>query len=297
MIAADNISGIGTTGARFRGTTDRASVCDTHFHVLGPFSRFPLPLDSPYRPNEAPAEAYRKVASVLGISRMVVVQPACYGTDNAVTLSAIQTLGADRTRGIALIDDTATDVELRRLHDGGIRAIRINAISDRSVDAKLIKARAAAVAEFGWHIQLHALPAQIVEYEAALKSLPVDVVIDHCGRIDPRAGQNQLPVAAILRLLDTGRVWIKLISYRSLHPDSGKDAMQPFVERFARAAPDKCLWGTDWPHVLTDAPPNTLELLAELYRLIDDEALARRISNSNGCHLYRFDVSKQQIRE
>ena len=115
-------------------------------------------------------------------------------------------------------------------------------------------------------------------------------MIDHCGRIDPRAGQNQLPVAAILRLLDSGRVWIKLISYRSLRPDSGKDEMQPFVQRFARAAPDKCLWGTDWPHVLTDAPPNTLELLAELHRLIGDEALAYRISNSNGRHLYRFDA-------
>jgi len=288
MIIDDNMSGTGTFGARFK--TDRASVCDTHFHILGPFSRFPLPLDPSYRPNEAPAAAYREVASELGISGMVVVQPACYGTDNAVTLDAIQALGANRTRGIALIDDTATQTELRRLHDCGIRGIRINAVSDRSVNANLIKARAEAVAELGWHVQLHALPAQIVEYEGTLRGLPVDVVIDHCGRIDSRAGQNQIPVAAILRLLDTGRVWIKLISYRSLRPDSSKDEMRPFVQRFARAAPKRTLWGTDWPHVLSAIPPNTLELLAELHMLIGDETLARQISCSNANDLYRFDV-------
>ncbi len=270
------------------GARSAAGICDTHFHVFGPYARFPLPRDPFYAPQEATAAAYRQVAERLGIDRMVVVQGGCYGTDNAAMLAAVQMLGRNRACGIAIIDATATVADLRRLHEAGVRGIRLNAISDKRIDADAIRTQAHMIAELGWHIQFHARADQVVQHAALLRALPVDVVIDHCGRIDPREGEDQEPVRAMLDLLATGRCWIKLISYRSL-PAGGKgDEMAPFLRRFAAAAPEHCLWGTDWPHPLMEVAPDTSELLEEFCSVFADEPLRKKIFSENAERLYGF---------
>lgn len=265
-----------------------AAVCDTHFHVFGPYDRFPLPHDASYRPKEATAAAYLDVASRLGIDRMVVVQGGCYGTDNAAMLAAVQSLGPDRACGIAIIDGAASRADLRRLDEGGVRGIRINAISDKAIDADAIRTQANMVADLGWHIQFHARADQIVQHAALLADLPVEVVIDHCGRIDPRDGEDQEAMRAMLDLLETGRGWIKLISYRSLPPGGRGDEMVPFLRRFAAAAPERCLWGTDWPHPLMDHEPDTRTLLDAFVGVFDGEPLRGAILSRNAEQLYRF---------
>jgi predicted TIM-barrel fold metal-dependent hydrolase len=262
-------------------------ICDTHFHVFGPYDRFPLPRHPSYAPQEATAAAYRQVAERLGIDRMVVVQGGCYGTDNAAMLDAVQMLGRDRACGIAIIDGTATVAELHRLHEGGVRGIRLNAISGKRIDADAIRTQANMIAELGWHIQFHARADQIVQHAALLADLPVDVVIDHCGRIDPREGYDQEPVRAMLDLLATGRCWIKLISYRSLPADGKGDEMAPFLRRFAAAAPERCLWGTDWPHPLMDVVPDTQRLFEEFCSVFE-EPLRKKILSENAERLYDF---------
>src|SRR5215207_6086796 len=119
-----------------------SGIYDTHFHVFGPFDRFPLPHDPSYRPKEAPVAAYRDVAGRLGIDRMVVVQGGCYGADNSAMLAAVQSLGLDRASGIAVIDGATSVADLRRLDEGGACGIRINVISDKGIDADAIRARA-----------------------------------------------------------------------------------------------------------------------------------------------------------
>ncbi|MDR6870439.1 putative TIM-barrel fold metal-dependent hydrolase [Bosea sp. BE125] len=218
---------------------------------------------------------------------MVVVQGGCYGTDNAAMLDAVQMLGRDRARGIAIIDATTTVADLHRLDDGGVRGIRLNAISDKRIDGGAIRAQATMIAELGWHIQFHARADQIVEHAALLRDLPVEVVIDHCGRIDPREGEDQEAVRAMLDLLATGRCWIKLISYRSLPAGGEGDEMAPFLRRFAAAAPERCLWGTDWPHPLMEIVPDTQRLFEELCSVFD-EPIRKKIFSENAERLYDF---------
>ncbi len=276
------------SGALERGVADQ--ICDSHFHVFGPYSRFPLGPSASYRPSEATVSAYRQVQRRLGIARMVVVQGGCYGTDNSAMLDAVRSFGADVARGVAVVDRDIDNAALLRLHDGGVRAIRINAISDKSIDERTVKTLAAKISEVGWHIQFHAAPEQISAYEATLGSLPVDVCIDHCGRLDPRAGDNQVAMSSILRLLDRGKCWVKLISYRSAIAGRTRAEMKPLVSKMLNAAPERCVWGTDWPHPLLDDVPDTAELLSDIRAFIDDETLQRSVLCSNPAELYGFEL-------
>lgn len=264
-------------------------ICDTHFHVFGPYDHFPLPAMASYAPNEAPPETYREMAGRLGITRMVVVQGGCYGSDNGAMLDAIRVLGAGRARGIAIVDGSETSAQLHRLDEGGVRGIRINAISDGGIDARVVRARAATAADLGWHVLFHARPEQVVAHAALLRDLPVDVVIDHCGRIDPRLGEDQPAIRAMLDLLASGRGWIKLIGYRCVPPGGDGREIRPLMRKLAAAAPERCLWGTDWPHPLMDAVPETADLLVEFNRTFDDETLRGQILRSNAGALYDFD--------
>lgn len=169
-----------------------------------------------------------------------------------------------------------------------MRGIRINAISDTGIDAQMICDRATTAADLGWHIQFHCRPDQLVAHAALLRGLPVDVVIDHCARIDPREGQDQPAMRAMLDLLESGRGWVKLIAYRCTPPGGDGTELRPVLRRLAQAAPERCLWGTDWPHPLIDIVPETDELLAEFRRTIDDETLRRCILRGNAEPLHGF---------
>lgn len=272
------------------GRGDADQVCDSHFHVFGPYSRFPLGPSASYRPSEATAAAYRRVQRRLGIARMVVVQGGCYGTDNSAMLDAVRDFGVDVARGVAVVDRDIDSAALLRLHDGGVRAIRVNAISDRSIDGQTVRTLAAKIAEVGWHIQLHAVPEQISAYETTLGDLPVDVCIDHCGRMDPRSGVNQVAMSSILRLLNRGRCWVKLISYRSAIAGRTRTEMKPIVSKILNAAPERCVWGTDWPHPLLDDVPDTAELLSDIRVFIGDETLQKLVLCGNPAKLYGFGL-------
>lgn len=267
---------------------DEYAMCDSHVHIFGPFNEFPLRENATYVPDEATVADYGRVADALRIRRVVIVQGGCYGTDNAVTINAVSELGANRARAISIIDDSFTQTKLQTMHDAGVRGIRLNLISDRSIDSRAFITRVHQVASLGWHIQLHATSGQIADLANLIRTLPLNVVIDHCGYLDPRFGADQPECKVILDLLQTGNVWIKLTSYRAEAFQGRSLSMEAIVALLANAATERCLWGTDWPHPLMPEKPRTADLLSEFKSWVS-RAAARRILLANPQMLYGFE--------
>lgn len=218
-----------------------AGSCDCHFHVFGPYDRFPLDAGRPYTPPEASVEHYADTAAVLGLERRVIVTASVSGTDNAVTMDAVGRLGRARSRAIVVVDDAS---DLEALAAGGAVGVRFNAVSGNGASLDALEALARRIAPLGWHVQVftHDLPA----LADRLAALPVPVVLDHMGGAQAAEGPDGPAMRALLRLLEGGNAWVKLSGYRSAPaPYAGVDAL---AKRLLAAAPERCVWGTDWPH-------------------------------------------------
>jgi predicted TIM-barrel fold metal-dependent hydrolase len=230
------------------------------------------------------------MADTLGISRTVVVQPSVYGTHNGCTREAVTQLG-ENGRGVAVVDDETTAAELRRLDNAGFCGARFNLVTGGGVALDKLETVAARLADLGWHLQTFISAGVLDEISDRLAGLPVEVVVDHLGGPDPSLGTGQPGFQALLRLLDNGRTWVKMSgAYRV---DSGT-APWPLADAFAGAlidaAPDRMVWGTDWPHPHLSGPmPNDGDLLDRLHVWTDgDETLWRKILVDNPARLYGF---------
>ena len=165
--------------------------CDTHFHVFGPPETFPFVSTHEYTPPAAPLEHYLKMTEVIGIQRGVVVQPSVHGLDNAATLDAIAKSGG-RFRGVARIDDSTPRSDLQKLHDGGVRGVRFNLLDrPRGNVSSTFSIAAWNVVEFGWSVDFHIDPKNLLAQEKRIRSMPVPVVIDHIARVKPAEGLDQ----------------------------------------------------------------------------------------------------------
>nr|WP_294505826.1 amidohydrolase family protein [uncultured Rhodopila sp.] len=261
---------------------------DCHFHIFGPFDRFPMSPGRHYTPPEALVRRYLRVAETIGIERMVVVQASIYGTDNAVTLDAISQFGQHRARGVAVIDDGFDAAALTRLHDQGIRGVRFNMVSGNGTPEDQLEALARRVAPLGWHIQIYADGAKMLEIGELLARLPVEVVIDHCGGVKAARGVAHPQFQALLRLLDTGRAWMKVCSYRASSDGPPWADVQANVKALVAAAPDRCVWGTDWPHSQMDPAPEAGLLLDQFVAWVPETEARQKILVDNPARLYGF---------
>ena len=158
---------------------------------------------------------YLAMADTVGIGRMVVVQASVYGTQNEVTLDAVRQLGLERARAVVVIDDSFDDAALRRMHERGARGVRFNMVSGNGTPEEQLGALARRLEPLGWHIQIYAEGDKLLEIAPRLATLPVEVVIDHLGGVRAALGTAYPQFQALLRLLESGRVWIKLCSYRA----------------------------------------------------------------------------------
>ena len=158
-------------------------TCDSHFHIFGPYDRFPLADSRRYDPPPALVPEYLAMAESLGIERMVVVQASVSGTDNAVTLDAVRQFGLHRARGVAVVDASFTDGAFKTMHDQGIRGIRFNIATGGGTPEEQLSTIARRIAPLGWHIQVYADGDKLEEIAPVLAKLPVQVVIDHCGGV------------------------------------------------------------------------------------------------------------------
>jgi predicted TIM-barrel fold metal-dependent hydrolase len=259
-------------------------ACDAHFHIFGPYDRFPLDDKRPYTPPPATIPHYRTMAEKLGLTRAVVVQASVYGTDNAVTLDAVAQFGQENARAVVVVDDTA---DLAAMHAAGARGVRFNAVSGNGTPIEQLDALARRIAPLGWHIQIYAKGAAMLDLAPRLAALPVPVVLDHMAGAPAEEGPQGPVVEAALRLLATGRAWIKLSGYRSsMAPWTD---LPPLARRYISAAPERCLWGTDWPHTQISRPEDMLDDAVLLDWFADwapDAADRQRILVENPAKLY-----------
>ena len=263
---------------------------DCHFHVYD--ARYPAAVDTTLRHGDAPAEDYRALQRRLGTSRGVLVQPSTYGTDNRLHLAALQDLGIERFRMVAVVEPGVADAELRRLHAAGVRGVRFNLTQPGPLALGDLEPMARRLAELGWHCQLNMRPDQVVAAERVLLRLPCRIVFDHLGRIRDPGGPDAEAFAAIRRLLDHGRAWVKLsgIYITSREGPPGYADAGAVAAAFATAAPERMLWGSDWPHPTKPAgrKPDDARLLDLLAEWVPNEDARRRVLVDNPAEVYGF---------
>jgi len=265
-------------------------ACDSHLHIYDPAFKMAWP-KLRAQPNASVAE-YRLLQQRLGTTRAVVVQPAVYGIDNRATVAAVQALGIENARGIGVLHPTVTDAELDELHAGGIRGLRFTqhdpATAVTSPD--MIEPLARRIADRGWHTQIHLRGDQIVAMAGLIEGLPGTIVIDHMARLPEPQGTSHPAFAVVRRLLDSGRGWVKLSgAYLETkvgpprYPDATKVARE-----YVKAAPERCVWGSDWPHPTESTKPDDAKLMDLLQEWARDEATRHRILVENPARLYGF---------
>lgn len=264
--------------------------CDCHAHVFGPQSRYRYAPTRGYVPPDARPADYVRMLRALGCERAVLVQPSVYGTDNSAMLDAMKS-GLFSFRGVAVIDEKIRDEELAEMHRIGVRGVRLNVASRGSVSSLDQAPRLAArIQPFGWHLQFFVEASRLADIHALLNRLPVDVVIDHFGSINPAEGLESPGFKALLNLLKSGHCWVKLsAAYRlSKRPPLFPD-VTPFARALVAAEPDRLVWATDWPHPTAPYISNDGDLADLLLDWIPDEAVRKKVLVDNPAQLYGFE--------
>ena len=271
-----------------------ANACDCHHHIYDP-ARFPyLPEDTRNQPPGLVSD-YRLLQKRLGTSRNVIIQPSPYGLDNRCTLAALDEMGSKTTRAIVVIDSSIADEELEKMHQLGVRGIRVNIASETVMDLMdTLEPLSGRVNELGWHIQFWMKADDIVTYSALLQRLPSPLVFDHLAHIPQPAGVNHPAFRVVGNLLDKGKTWIKLSgAYQDtkVGPPTYADTTK-VAQAFVKLAPQRMVWGSDWPHPTIFSwrkPwPDDAQLLDLLAEWAPDEATRNRILVDNPEMLYGF---------
>jgi D-galactarolactone isomerase len=267
-----------------------AGACDCHHHIYDGV-RFP-----PAEPGgrvipDARVEEFRMLQRRIGTSRNIVVTPSAYVTDNRVTLDAIARLG-NNARGVAVIRPTITDAELKTLNAGGIRGIRFS-LSDpanKATSIDMIEPLSKRINAMGWHVQINMTADQIVAAEDLWNRLPSAIVFDHMGHVPQPAGLSHPVFSVVRRLVDKGRTWVKL----SVTYDNTKDGPPGYADitkvaqAYIKAAPERIVWGSNWPHPNETQKPDDAMLFDLMSQWAPDEATRNRILVRNPEALYGF---------
>jgi predicted TIM-barrel fold metal-dependent hydrolase len=265
---------------------------DCHIHLFGPAREYPFEGSSPYVSDDALPEDYLRLQQVLGLQRAVIISAGGYGKDYRHLQSVLERFG-EHFRGIILPRDDLRADEVRQLHQLGVRGIRMfagPAGHEWSHLPQINPHLATLVHEAGWHVQYQSLiRGHLVQVADQLLALPTPLVLDHCGAFDPGLGLEQPAFTTLLRMLDTGKVWLKLSGpMRCSDEDYPYANMLPFAQRLVRHAPERLLWGSDWPHVQMNGRlmPNDGDLLDLFAEWVPDAATRRRILAQNPLALY-----------
>ncbi|HEY6241575.1 MAG TPA: amidohydrolase family protein [Burkholderiales bacterium] len=268
-------------------------ACDAHCHIFGPAATFPYAPERRYTPPDSPKEKLRALHEHLGLARAVLVQASCHGADNRAMLDAIawsqQFEPGGAWRGVAMVGDEVTERELETLHTGGVRGVRFNFVRHLggAPDPRVFERTLAMIALLGWHLVLHFDAEDIESHADLFRRLRVPFVIDHVGRVQASHGVDQRPFRMLLDLMKNPLAWVK-VSGPERVSTAGKpfrDAI-PFAAALVEAAPDRVLWGTDFPHPNVKVMPNDGELVDLFARIVSGESLRKRILVDNPARLY-----------
>jgi len=262
---------------------------DSHIHIYGPRSSFPEAPTARFAAPDALPSAYRHLAEVLGIERIVAVQPSTYGFDNSRQLTALAEIGLPG-RAVVAVPFDVSDHELERLHEAGARGVRFAVGKPNSPSFEEIAKFAERLAPLQWHVEFHVVKAlALTKARPVLSSFPVELVIAHIASVEPAEGIEQPDFQTLCELLRGGHCWAKLSAGYRISAKPPYQDVVPFARALVDLRPDRLLWGTDWPHVdFEGTMPNTTELLDCLLEWVPDEGARRQILVDNPKTLYGF---------
>lgn len=277
-------------------------VCDCHSHIYGPFDRFPLASVRTFDPPESPIESLEEVWQRHGIDRAVLIQGNACGSDHRALFNAI---GRDPElrRGVATVPVDIAEEELVHLHQSGVRAVRFNWVKHLLSKSLLLPEQLAAdalrilqrVQPLGWHAEVHIDAEQLGIAESLSIPRGMPLVIDHAARLDAALGANQPLLGRLLRLLERESIWVKISGADRLAANCEfLESAAPILRTVIRQAPDKCVWGFDWPHVNLATKRSESELLHLLESVASDEGTLRAVLIDNPARLYGFPVAKDE---
>jgi 2-pyrone-4,6-dicarboxylate lactonase len=270
---------------------------DAHCHVFGPMAEFPFSAKAKYLPEDAGPEMLFALRDHLGFAKNVIVQASCHGTDNSATLNAIARANG-KARGVAVVDPAISEEALAALHEGGMRGIRFNFLKRLVDDApkdKFLEVSRRLPA--GWHVVIYFEADILDELRPFLDAIPVPLVIDHMGRPDVSQGPEGPDMRAFRAMLDSREdIWFKPTCPDRLDAikeggggdpwNAFADAVRPLVEDY----PDRCIWGTDWPHPNMQAEvPDDGHLVDMIPRIAPTAELQRKLLVDNPNALYWAD--------
>ncbi len=271
-------------------------ACDCHAHILGPAAQHAYAPERVYTPPDCLNSHYQAMLDALGVQRAVLVQPSVYASDNTVMLQALrdgQTAGKN-WRGVAVVNPSIDDVTLASMHALGVRGVRVNVVDVKRGAGVLqlgsLRGLAERIAPLGWHMEFLLHVDEWPHLDRELAGFPVDVVFGHLGYMKAAQGLTAPGFQALLRLLATGRGWVKLTGpYRISGLGMPHDDVTPFARALVQHAPHQVVWGSDWPHVMLKGPmPNDGDLADLLSLWVPDEALRHQVLVDNPARLYGF---------
>ena len=271
--------------------TPPANACDTHCHIFGPNSRYPYVATRSYTPPDAPLEDFRTMHRKIGIDRATIVNPTIHGRDNRVVTDAIAQSNG-RYLGIANVDDRTTERELEDLDRAGIRGCRFTFIKRLGPLPKMDEFQRiiARIAPLRWHVDLYVDGNDLDELAPTFSKLPVSYVLDHMAAPDARKGLDQPGFRSLLALMQKDdKCWVKVtgLDRASATGAPFHDAV-PFARRIVETAPDRVLWGTDWPHPNVKVMPNDGDVVDLIPLYAPDAAAQQKLLVTNPARLFRF---------
>jgi 2-pyrone-4,6-dicarboxylate lactonase len=265
-------------------------ACDTHIHLFGPAAKYPFASNSPYTSREALPETNVALQDKLGLSTSVIISPGGYGRDYRMLADTLERY-PDRFRGIALMPDDAPSSEFARLTKLGVKGLRMMSTKRGPHVPHYSPEVAARAADHGWHVQFYPNDTDIIDYADKLLARPNEIVLDHFASIPAAGGVDRPAMKAVLKMLDTGRVWLKLSGpMRCTKQNVPYPDVTPLAHALVRHAPERLVWGSDWPHVNLDGRemPNDGDLLDLMLEWVADAATRKHILVDNPCKLYGF---------
>lgn len=267
-----------------------ALSCDSHCHIYGPFGRFPLPADRTFTPHEAPEANLRRLHDRLGIERAVIVHSQGHGHGHDPILAALRE-NPGRYKGVAVIEPEIHGDRITEFNDAGVCGVRFSFVSHlKKPDIAGVMKVAELVRPYGWHAAVHVSGKGLMEMEDVIRSLPIRVVIDHMARPDIESTDFIEVERTLFKLLDTGRFWLKLSGIERLSKQGVPfDDVLEYMRRLVQHAPERLLWGTDWPHVNLSGPmPDDGDLVDALAGVAGEQAL-RQILVENPANFFGFN--------
>jgi predicted TIM-barrel fold metal-dependent hydrolase len=281
-----------------------SNACDCHTHIFGDSKTFPLWSGRSYTPETALPAEMSALHRALHMTRVVIVTPSVYGTDNSVTLYGIKARGAN-ARGVAVIDEHTSDRDLDAMGNAGIRGIRLNLASTGQTGPaaarQIFQAAADRMKGRHWHVQLYTNLAVISGIKELVQSSPVPVVFDHFGGAQAAQGLGQPGFADLVGLVRSGKAYVKISgAYRASTQAPDYADVTPFAKALIAANADRIVWGTDWPHPGTAVPGRPLTDVTPLFQIDDgrllnqlavwapDASVRKKILVDNPARLYGF---------